>query len=149
MRRRCPSSVAVGIAELREHGLVFPRFSLNRQCAVAGFRPACDRSVWGVLYRLTPDDWQSLDEKEGCRRDRDFSANSYNRAPITVWQGTAAITCLAYEALPHDDPGLPSREYIDVIVNGARHHALPSDYIRWLKRLPVQGSPQRRLAASV
>jgi hypothetical protein len=65
-----------------------------------------------------------------------------------VWQGAAAITCLAYEALPHDDPGLPSREYIDLIVNGARHHALPPDYIRWLTRLPVQKRAQRRLATS-
>ena len=39
MRARCPTARFVGIAELRDHELVFPRKSKKRRCGVASALP--------------------------------------------------------------------------------------------------------------
>ena len=39
-----------------------------------------------------------------------------------------------YIAVKQENPGLPSKEYLDHILRGARHFCLPPDYIQRLQR---------------
>ncbi len=134
MSARCPSARIVGPGEFQNHELVFPHFSVVRQCAVAGYRPAAGRSVWGVVYDVADPDLAHLDTFEGFDPARDAALNKYNRVRIGVACNSGALDCMTYRATPHDAPGLTSRHYLGQLISGARFHRLPTPYIAWLER---------------
>lgn len=137
MLARCPSAIALGPAEFRDHELAFPRFSAVRQCAVAGCLPAPGKSVWGVVYRVSEVDFAHLDIFEGFRPERQPAHNSYNRAEVSVLLAGAPLTCMTYEANPSPDPGATGHHYLGQLIVGARHHGLPADYIAMLMAIEV------------
>jgi hypothetical protein len=48
-----------------------------------------------------------------------------------------AVKAVTYVALPEDDPGLPSLDYMRQIIDGAVAHSFPDDYVASLKAFPV------------
>ena len=49
MGQRCPDAKLVGLAQLADHRLCFPRRSPVRGCAVASVEPHAGGMVWGVM----------------------------------------------------------------------------------------------------
>src|SRR5712692_10678322 len=48
--------------------LHFPRFAKSRKGGVASIEPAdAGQVVWGVVYELTPKDWERLSKHEGIQ----------------------------------------------------------------------------------
>ena len=137
MMERCPATRIVGPAELRDHELAFPHYSGARRCAVAGYRPAPGKSVWGVVYDARDDELLYLDTFEGFRFGRPRADNAYNRVEIEVLGNGAPLACMTYEATAHEAPGFTSRHYLGQLVAGARHHGLPADYVAFLEGFPV------------
>lgn len=137
MRERCPDHTVVGLAALSDHELTFPHFSLRWNGGVAGVQIHHGGTVWGVLYEISDRDLAALDEIEGFKGSDD-EHNLYDRCLITVELVRAddgsfprRVRACAYFARP-TNPSPPTREYLDRLVNGARHHRLPDEYVEKL-----------------
>jgi len=92
--------------------------------------------VWGVVYLCNPEAMRAMDQYEGV------ASGHYKRIPVRVVQDTGeetdAITYIA-GADYVCEPGKPSREYLERIVSGAKHHGLPDEYVERIKELAEGG----------
>jgi hypothetical protein len=80
----------------------------------------------GVLYRITPQEMDWLDISEGGR--------AYNiiHVPVTgVASGTVTAQTFTSKAVAHGL--LPSKRYVDILVDGAEEHGLSDIWITMLK----------------
>ena len=95
---------------------------------------ACPGSrIWGVTYRITVADAELLDRTEGV--DRGY----YSRAAVTVRRPPSAepLEAFTYQS-PHGVAGRkPSARYLGIILEGARHHALPAEWVSYLEALEL------------
>jgi hypothetical protein len=140
MRGRCPSASFVGAAVLGDHKLAFTRKSVTRGCGVADAVRAEHGKLWGVVYEISDRDIGKLDQSEGYRPGRD--KNSYWRRECFVLLGgdkQRPLTVVSYFAEPEPNPPLPNSEYKELIVSGARHWHLPTDYIASLETIETAG----------
>ena len=85
--------------------------------------------TWGVVYRISADDAARLDRTEGV--DRGY----YQRVAVTVGRTAPASTLAAFTYQSrHGVLGRkPSARYLGIILEGARHHGLPADWIAYLE----------------
>jgi len=130
MKGRCPSARSVGVAKLPGRRLAFTRWSGGRKGAVADAVADPAGEVWGVVYEITAEDLEVLDRCEGFTPGG--SGNAYVREKCTVWldgDEERSVKAEVYFAVPTENPGLPSRDYRDQILRGAREWGLPQDYI--------------------
>jgi hypothetical protein len=140
MAERCPSGQIVARAMLADHALVFPRRSERRSCGVAGIASCPGRVVWGAVYRLTADDIARLDRSEGHVPARDPAANAYNKRAVAVLRdgvGDDIIRAFTYIAVPMPGRHIPSAEYREAMIRGAREHRLPPEYTAALKAIEI------------
>ena len=136
---RCPTSPFVTVARLDHHRLHFPRRSPVRLCAVASIEPFFGEAVWGVLYRMSAEDFADLDRREGHFPDRHPDESRYRRVPVPVARTDGVtVEALTYVAVASPDPGLPSPDYLRHLVAGALHHGFPADYVAWLRSIPTE-----------
>jgi gamma-glutamylcyclotransferase (GGCT)/AIG2-like uncharacterized protein YtfP len=140
MAQRCPGHVVVGLAMLRDHKLVFPLTSSDWGGGVAGVHVAHGSNVWGVVYELTDEHVAALDRYEGFRAPGD-DHNLYERERVWVEltrpdDGSIPRRVRAEYYVPRvTNPSPPSRRYLDAILEGARHHRLPDEYLATLGRI--------------
>jgi gamma-glutamylcyclotransferase (GGCT)/AIG2-like uncharacterized protein YtfP len=142
MRERCPSSRFVGIAVLRDHKLAFTRRSDTWDCGVADVVVEDGAQVWGVVYKIADLDIDKLDSLEGFLPGRDKGKNSYDRRECLVFldgEDQRPLTVSAYFGNPQPNPPPPNAEYKNLILVGARHRHLPTEYIRKLKQIEISG----------
>jgi len=138
---RCPTSPFLAVAYLDDHRLHFPRRSPVRQCAVASIEPYAGEAVWGVLYRMSANDFASLDRREGHVPDRHPDESRYRRMSVSVARTDGVtIGALTYVAVPAPDPGLPSADYLRHLIAGALHHRFPADYVARLRAMPTEAA---------
>lgn len=135
MRQRCPDSAVVGTAVLGGHALCFPRLSALRKCGVASYEPHPERDLWGVVYRMSADDFVRLDNNEGYLLGRATEQNAYNRIEISVKLNAVPTPVQTYLAIRQDGVHLPSLAYLKHLRDGARHHGLPAEYQAMLASL--------------
>lgn len=96
--------------------------------AVANLRCDTDARTCGVLYLLRAEDADHLDRTEGV--DRGF----YRRIPVTVTvDGGEAIAAFAYQSTFSQEGRRPSARYLNLLLEGAREHGLPVDYVTYLE----------------
>lgn len=132
MKKRCPNSdVSASVAQANGWELHFPRRSDKRGGGVASIRRSASprASVWGVVYVILQRDLPGLDRHEGVhlgryRRDR-IAVRERNGSKYQAW---------AYFAIPDASTSsyLPSRDYLNHLIKGARHFGLPASYIERL-----------------
>jgi len=138
IQERCPSARFFGVAALRNHQLAFTRLSTKRQCGVADAAPDEGKVVWGVVFEIDDDDLGKLDLAEGYRPGR--ARNSYRREERDVFindDDSQQVTVVTYFADPQEKPPLPSSEYKNLILSGARRCQLPDGYIKQLEAIEV------------
>ncbi len=143
MADRCPSHRVVGLAELRDHRLVFPLFSQHWGGGVASVQHTHGQSVWGILYEVNDADQKVLDGWEGFRGPGD-QHNVYDRDTLVVELTRAddgsfprRVRAALYVARPQN-PSPPTRRYLDAILRGAKHHHLPDEYVARLALTSVR-----------
>lgn len=141
MGRRSPGARKIGIGELVDYELIFPRYSKSRNCGVAGIQSNEETSVWGVLFELTDEDLASLDRSEGYQVGRDKSENSYERRTCTIrlMDGTTR-ECMTYFATAQAGQHLPNTAYKKLIVDGAIENQLPEEYLVALRNIVTNSS---------
>lgn len=98
----------------------------------ANLVPDESAEVWGVVYLCNPKAIRSMDRYEGV------ASGHYEQVSVKVNQVSGepveAITYLAGEDFVCE-PGKPSVKYLGKIISGARHHALPEEYVRMIEAL--------------
>jgi len=95
--------------------------------ATANIRPAPGKTVHGVLYKILESALRPLDRFEGV-------PEHYRRIEVTVI-GPAGnkVAAQAYIATKVEKGLRPAPHYLQVILEGAGEHALPSGYIEQIK----------------
>jgi gamma-glutamylcyclotransferase len=130
MRKRVASAEAQGPARLCGFRLCLDKRGSDGS-GKANLREDATRCVWGALYRLDASEWSRLDRFEP----------GYERIRVGVlWRGT---TCVAQTYLSHHltpDP-VPFTRYKRLLVEGARAHGLPPEWIAELEALPERPDP--------
>ena len=128
MAARCPGHEVLGLARLDDHALEFHGYAEVRAGAVATVVAQPGATVWGVLFRITPDHYARLDQHEACFGD-DNPKSMYDRRVVQLHRLTGENVPAMTYVMRARDTGRPSRAYRDQIVSGARFHGLPVDYV--------------------
>jgi gamma-glutamylcyclotransferase len=111
------------------------RFAFNKRGTgqiYANIVPDVTAEVWGVVYLCNPDAFREMDKREGV------AGGHYKRLPVTVEHDSGEkVDAVAYVAgeMFVCDPGKPKDEYLNKIISGARHHALPEEYVMMIEAL--------------
>jgi len=88
--------------------------------------------VWGVIYQCTHQEIEVLDRYEGV------AGGHYRQVCVDVElensEVVGAITYVAGDAFVCPE-GRPSQEYLRHIVDGARKHGLPEQYVKSIEAL--------------
>jgi gamma-glutamylcyclotransferase (GGCT)/AIG2-like uncharacterized protein YtfP len=114
MSRRCPGATSLGHARLVNHSFRFAQH--------ADVEP-CDGSyVDGVLWEITQDHLQSLDQLEGY-------PYYYDRVVRSVVLGTRTFHALVYCMQPGHPDSEPTRGYYNLIREGYRAHGVPTEQL--------------------
>jgi len=111
--------------------------------AFANIVPDARAAVLGVLYELSPADWEHVELTEGVRIG--------NYRSVTVRASPLSEPALEVDArtLTSDrrDPTLgPSARYMASLIAGAEEHGLPAEYVAFLRAVPAR--PETREAAA-
>ena len=141
---RCPSAHAVFNAQAREYRLTFSKKSVDGSGKGHMERASePNSSVEGVVFEIPVGERPYLDEAEGrdYRRDDDFQVQRIDTGE--------AVTVSVYVAKEEarDAALRPYDWYRDLIVEGAKQHALQENYVAWLQSLPADADPKPKREA--
>ena len=117
------SPVTIGCVEQRQ--LRFHKRSIDGSAkADAAFTAVPGDRVWGVVYRLSPDEKPELDKHEflGVGYDQELVAVNSKNGSIKAWMYVARRNAI-------DETLQPYSWYCGYIIAGARQHRLPFCYI--------------------
>ncbi len=99
---------------------------------VANIEPDPNARTCGALYLLRPEDFDRLDRTEGVH------VNVYRRLPLDVHTPEGEpVPALAYQSLLTTTGRKPSPRYIRLILDGARQHRLPDEWLEVLERFEL------------
>jgi hypothetical protein len=79
--------------------------------------------VEGVIYQLSKEQMEFLDRSE----------NGYRRQPVTVKAGDKDIAAHVYTAESIKEGLAPAKEYLEILIDGAREQRLSGEYIQQLE----------------
>lgn len=136
IERRVGPCKRVGVAYISGYALRFHKQSHidhTGKCDAYRTGEPTDR-VWGALYRLTKDQFATMDELEGP---------GYRRVAVRVTIGEWAVEAELYLAKPNAvNPDLPPLDsYKECVLEGARELDLPRDYIDAIEAVPSVPDP--------
>lgn len=131
MKLRCPSVQFRSKAVLQGYRFAFPLRSKRWGGGVAGILIEKGEEVEGVVYELSEEDLERLDKFEGVDKER------YYRKKVKVVLGDGS-SIEAWTFFPNSDKKssfLPSKKYLETILEGAREHQLSKHFIENLKSI--------------
>jgi len=92
----------------------------------------------GVLYLLTLEDFDRLDRTEGVHR------GVYRRIPVEVIaEGEERVPAFTYQSSLTQPDRKPSARYMHLLVEGARQHGLPVEYVYILESFELTWDERR------
>ena len=125
IRVRAASARSLGAARLPGFRLACDKPGADGS-AKANLLPDAASEVWGALYAVDPDDLARLDRHEG----------GYDRVMVeVVWRDERVGAHTYRSSLTARDP-VPFAWYKRLVIEGAREHGLPADWIRALEAWP-------------
>jgi hypothetical protein len=99
---------------------------------VANIEPAAGARLCGALYLLSAADCDRLDASEGV------GFGLYRRTPIEIRTSTGeGVPAFTYQSSAVTDGRRPSPRYMGLLLEGARQHGLPAEWIAFLEGLPL------------
>jgi gamma-glutamylcyclotransferase (GGCT)/AIG2-like uncharacterized protein YtfP len=122
MAVRCPGAQMVSL--VRKTGW---RYIINQRGYVTALEDP-DALTLGCLWKLSKEHWVALDRYEGV------GEGFYRRVDcevITLKSGEL-VQCIAYRAA-NETPGVPTENYVETVICGARQIGLPMDYLQFLE----------------
>ena len=142
VERRGMRPLATRRARLDGYRLCFdlPVGPSNR--GVANIELAEGAHIWGVAYLLEPEEFDRLDQTEGVQ------GGLYARLPVDLaGDGDERLAAFTYQSPFHSEARKPSARYLALLLDGARHHGLPTEYYAELGALEL--AIDERLGESV
>jgi gamma-glutamylcyclotransferase len=128
MGQRCPGHGRGLRARVDGFRLAFDRYSKGRGGGhVADILPEPSSHVWGVLWEVEERHLDVLDGFEGVAR------GVYRRVDVEAEMEDASAVAIAYQICEPAEEGAPSRDYLDLLLEGAREFDFPSGYVRFLR----------------
>ena len=130
LRGYCPGAEPVMRATLPNARIEFRRYSTDLGGGISTIMPAPGKRVEGVIYRIPRAEIEALDKLE------DVDKGVYVRETHLVlgidgaWHGADL-----YRVATPDGPFEPAAQYVAWMIEGAREHGLPEDYIAGLQAL--------------
>jgi len=134
MKERCPDSVLIGKAVLSNYKIAFTIFSKKRNCGCADIIPSDGDEVWGLLYKISPEDLKKLDREEGhpkhYKRFQVFVTNEHGKDYFVE----------TYEVAAKEGEFLkPSKHYLGLMRETASRFNFPEAYQSLLSRVETSG----------
>jgi hypothetical protein len=127
VRRRGMAPIEARCAVIAGYRLCFDIPIGPGERAVANVRADADARTHGVAYLLTVADGERLDRSEGV-------PNLYRREPVDLHvPGDASIRGFTYRSVISVAGRKPSARYLDLLLHGARTHALPAEWVAHLE----------------
>ena len=124
LKERVPSAKPIDVASLKGYSLKFHKASRDGSAkADASFTGDQRDLVWGVLYEVDAAEKPKLDEAEGLGRGYEEKAV---RVTTPSKQDYEAVM---YYATSIDASLEPYSWYVRYVVEGAKQHNLPADYV--------------------
>jgi hypothetical protein len=108
------------VARLDGYALQFNKRSMVDQSGKANIVPDGSGVVWGILFELSEEEFQRLARFEGG-----YSRKTIEAASL---EPTASLSAETFVAKPDGSDLLPTSQYLQMILEGAREHELPVDY---------------------
>ena len=141
---RAPSAAYVAVAHLQDHALRWHKRSKDGSGKADAWYTGYEHDVvWGTLFTIADVDKPQLEKREGV-------GQGYHEVQVTVRRVTG-IDCRAvtYVADPDyiDDSLKPYTWYKQIVVEGARQHRLPLDYVTTVDAVASQDDPKGGRAA--
>jgi gamma-glutamylcyclotransferase (GGCT)/AIG2-like uncharacterized protein YtfP len=131
LRERVPSAACVGRARLPGRRLVTDKLGRDGS-GKANLREDASATVWGVLYRIQSAHWAELDACEG----------GYSRVSLeVVTEAGARLLAQTYVSETLTADPVPYAWYKRLVIEGARAHGLPADYVATLEAWPEKPDP--------
>ena len=97
---------------------------------VANVEPEEGAHVWGAAYLLAAEDCDRLDRTEGVH------VGFYRRVPVDVHLDDGqVVAAYTYRSSWKTEGRKPSARYLGLMLDGAREHGLPAEYVAFLERL--------------
>lgn len=126
--RRAMRPLATRSGRLEDFALRFNLPVGPGERGVANLEPELRSHVWGVLYLLSPEEFDRLDRTEGVHRDY------YRRVAVEVLtDGAERVEAFAYRSALATPGRKPSARYLGLLLDGARDHGLPTEWVRFLE----------------
>jgi cation transport regulator ChaC len=86
--------------------------------------------TWGVLYLVATEACDRLDRTEGVH------VGVYRRVPVEVLvEGEGRVAAFTYQSSMTTVGRKPSLRYLTLLLDGAREHGLPAEYVALLEGL--------------
>lgn len=138
LRARLEEVEVLGPAVLREHRLALDKRGHDGS-AKANVVPHPGEEVWGVVYELAVAHADALDRFEGGYERVGVEVHHAERGPLDV---------VTYRSELRVEGWLPFAWYRAHLVEGAREHGLPPDWIARLEALPFREGPPEDAASA-
>lgn len=130
IRESCADPRFECVASLRDYRLVFVGRSRKWDGAEEALVKSPGSVVWGVVYRLGYSDGDSLDAWKDIRLNGTGVRFHY---PVTVVsEDGRELSALLYQKAELGVPRKPGREYLSLVVAGAKERGLPEEYVESL-----------------
>ncbi len=117
-------------ATLRDYEITFNYYSSGRKGGAANVMKKSGDFVKGVLFEANYEDMQKIREKEGA-------PNYYEEIKIDVkveaGEFVRGVTTFKVVAKREDSSQLPTKEYKQIIIDGAKAYGLDNEWVRKLE----------------
>ena len=135
LKERVPSAWSVTTARINNYRFICNKIGGNRVC-YANIEYDENSHLYGVIYKLKPDDFNTLDIYEG----------NYQRTEVKVETNSKEINAITYISDYTGDNLQVADWYKEHILTGAREHQLPEEYIQTIKKeLTRKAEDERRI----
>jgi enamine deaminase RidA (YjgF/YER057c/UK114 family) len=135
LRERAPSARAIATGILRGHTLRWHKVGRDDSGKCDAFATGDDKDVvHGVLYEIAPEDKPALDAAEGL-------GAGYDEKEVKIHTASGVVRAHLYCATHIDPEMVPFDWYQAIVVQGARQHGLPAEYVARLEAQPSMGDP--------
>ena len=119
---------------IRNYRLEFNYYSSGRKGGAANIEADIGEQVEGVLFEITNEDKQTISQKEG-------SPNYYYEilVPVMLMNGTKIENVITYtvcENKKRTEFTPPTREYRQIMIDGAKDFGLSEKWIEKLEKIP-------------
>jgi gamma-glutamylcyclotransferase len=120
--------IDLGIATLEGYKIAFNKLSKKDGTGKTNIISSPVSQVVGVIYNLTEEQFIKLDSIEGVGYVRTLVSVKYNNEVVPAYTYIATDNAI-------DDSLKPKQEYLQHLIDGAKEHSFPKQYVLFLESI--------------